>query len=186
MSKSQSAFARAIAQPKKETLRRHHASELRLVYFKHPAIKEVFNKIPVKLRPDAWISDAVSSDIVTIGLSMRDLEGFKDKRLTRALEPFTDSAWTCGTTDWTYGLPNRDFRFTKRVQLTLEMRDQIERHTSARWLRNNGEHHLIPVGFSIQMLVSAYVKSDSETCRIVVKGITERVVQEEVKEIVCD
>jgi len=33
--------------------------------------------------------------------------------------------------------------------------------------------------------VFAYVKSDSPLCRVVVTGVTERMVREETKEIVC-
>jgi hypothetical protein len=183
---SKSIFARALDCTNTDALKRHHVNALRFTYFKHPAIKGVFDALPVKLRTQAWISDALSSDTVTIGTNLRDLNGFKDKKLALAMAPFMSSEWTCATSDWTYSVPNRDFRFNKRVQLTPEMHDQMQRHPSARWLRNNGHDHLIPTSFTLQVLVSAYVKSDSATCRIVVTNITERVVREEVKGIVCD
>jgi hypothetical protein len=42
-----------------------------------------------------------------------------------------------------------------------------------------------PSELKIIVAVYAYVKSDSPLCRVVVTGVTERVIREEKKEIVC-
>jgi hypothetical protein len=44
---------------------------------------------------------------------------------------------------------------------------------------------LAPQAFDLRVVICAYVKTDSPLCRVVVTGVTERVVREEMKEIVC-
>jgi hypothetical protein len=64
--------------------------------------------------------------------------------------------WETQVNEYTYNEPNKDFTFTKKFE-----------------------------GMEIHVCIYAYVKSDSPLCRIVVTGVTERVVREEVKQIVC-
>lgn len=64
--------------------------------------------------------------------------------------------WEASSQDYTGDLPNRDFYFTRTVGL-----------------------------LTIKVAVYAYVKSDSPTCRVIVKGVNRRVVEEEIREIVC-
>lgn len=64
--------------------------------------------------------------------------------------------WEAEVKDYPGDLPNRDFYFTRTVGL-----------------------------LTIKVAVYAYVKSDSPTCRVVVTGVNRRVVEEEIREIVC-
>ena len=97
---------------------------------------------------------AAYSSTVYINATVRGLDSFKDAKLTRLLERFLD--WETQVNEYTYGEPNKDFAFTKKID-----------------------------GMEIRVCIYAYVKSDSPLCRIVVTGVTERVVREEVKQIVC-
>jgi len=119
-------------------------------------IKQVWEMIPPKLRSGIYISSDYSGNTVRLSLPMRDLDGFKDKRLIKLLEKFAD--WDAETKDYTFDAPNRDFYFDRSY----------------------------PYGFNIRVAIYAYVKSDSPTCRIVVKGVTTKVVEEEIREIVCE
>lgn len=119
-------------------------------------IKQIWEMIPPKLRRDVYISTQAFDYTLRLSLPMRDLDGFKDKRLTKLLEKFAD--WTAETRDYTYDAPNRDYHFERKY----------------------------PQGFNVKFSVYAYVKSDSPTCRIVVKGVTTKVIEEEIREIVCE
>ena len=121
-----------------------------------PELKQIWEMIPPKLRRDVYISAQAFDYTVRLSLPMRDLDGFKDKRLVTLLEKFAD--WSAETRDYTYDAPNRDYHFERKY----------------------------PQGFSVKFSVYAYVKSDSPTCRIVVKGVTTKVVEEEIREIVCE
>lgn len=124
---------------------------------KHPAVKATFESFPLRLRRRVSLRVSDYSDSVHISLTLRDLNSFKDKTLLSVLEPFATAVWESETSDYTYGTPNRDYKFKMR-------------------------HH---EGFNIEVFVWAYVKEDSPLCRIVVTGIKEEVVRTEVKEIVC-
>jgi len=121
-----------------------------------PEIQKVFEMFPPSLRRDVWVGAEVWDQIVRFSLSFDGLSSFKDKNLTRLLEKFAD--WTADTRDYTFGAPNRDFYFTYKH----------------------------PYGLTFRVGIYAYVKSDSPTCRVVVKGVTQRVVEEEIREIVCE
>lgn len=121
-----------------------------------PEIKQIWEMVPPKLRSHVYISAQSFDYMVRLSLPMRDLDGFKDKRLTKLLEKFAD--WTAETRDYTYDTPNRDYHFERKY----------------------------PHGLNVKFSVYAYVKSDSPTCRIVVKGVTTKVVEEEIREIVCE
>lgn len=118
-------------------------------------LKPFFEMIPPSLRKYAYFSADAYDTTLRMSVSMRDLNSFKDKRLTRLLEKFAD--WESSTQDYTHSQPNRDFCFT--YQTTF--------------------------GIRIRIGIYAYVKSDSPLCRVVVKGVTTRVVEEEIREIVC-
>lgn len=121
-----------------------------------PELKQIWEMVPPKLRRDVYISAQSFDRMVRLSLPMRELDGFKDKRLVTLLEKFAD--WSAETRDYTYDAPNRDYHFERKY----------------------------PQGFSVKFSVYAYVKSDSPTCRIVVKGVTTKVVEEEIREIVCE
>lgn len=181
----QSHFARELAVAKARATAQRHQRTLRALLVLHPAIKDAFQALPPALRSDAWLSAAEYDDSVAIGVSLRDLPGFKAPVLQRALAPFLSTEWTASTQDYAGSTPNRDFRFSQRVPLTQTLAQTIARHPSARWLSANDFGHMIPTSIALSVGIYAYVKADSPTCRVVVTGVTERVVREEVKEIVC-
>jgi hypothetical protein len=122
---------------------------------KHPAVKAAFESFPLNMRRSVGMSVASYSSTVYISTTVRGLDSFKDAKLTRLLEKFLD--WETQVNDYTGSdTPNKDFAFTKKLE-----------------------------GMEIRVCIYAYVKSDSPLCRIVVTGVTERVVREEVKQIVC-
>ena len=121
---------------------------------KRPEVKAAFESFPLSMRRQVHLSMAAYSSTVYINATVRGLDSFKDAKLTRLLERFLD--WETQVNEYTYGEPNKDFAFTKKID-----------------------------GMEIRVCIYAYVKSDSPLCRIVVTGVTERVVREEVKQIVC-
>lgn len=121
---------------------------------KRPEVKAAFESFPLSMRRQVHLSIAAYSSTVYINATVRGLDSFKDAKLTRLLEKFLD--WETQVNEYTYGEPNKDFAFTKKLD-----------------------------GMEIRVCIYAYVKSDSPLCRIVVTGVTERVVREEVKQIVC-
>jgi hypothetical protein len=120
-----------------------------------PEIKQVFEMFPPAHRRNLQIFGDVWNDTLRLTLSMHDLDSFKDKKLTRLLEKFSN--WDATTNDFTHAQPNRDFYFTR-------------------------QH---PQGLTFRVAIYAYVKSDSPLCRVVVKGVKQRVIEEEIREIVC-
>lgn len=182
---SKSHFSRRLAQAKHSASAQRHARVLRALLIQHPAIKETFNLLPPSVRAEAWLGSSDYDASVSIGVTLRDLPGFKAPVLQRAIEPFLSSAWRASTQDYTYDAPNRDFKFTQSFPLPQSLLDAVERHPSARWLRANDNEYMIPRSLSISVNIYAYVKADSPTCRVVVTGVKEEVVRTEVKEIVC-
>jgi hypothetical protein len=128
----------------------------RVALIKHPAVKAAFESFPPAHRKYVDISLSMYGGTVYISTTMRDLASFKEPKLTRVLERFMGDEWKLQVNEYTYDAPNKDFRFE----------------------RNVGELRL-------NVAIYAFVKSDSPLCRIVVTGVTERVVREETKQIVC-
>jgi hypothetical protein len=126
----------------------------RAAMLKRPEVKAAFEAFPLTMRRSVGMSVASYSNTIYINATVRGLDSFKDAKLTRLLEKFLD--WETHVNEYTYGEPNKDFAFTKKLE-----------------------------GMEIRVCIYAYVKSDSPLCRIVVTGVTERVVREEVKQIVC-
>ena len=121
-----------------------------------PDLKQYFEMFPPSVRKNVSVSAEAFDETVRFGVSLHQLDSLKDKRLMRVLEKFAD--WEGASQDYTYGnQPNRDFYFT----------------------------HQTPFGIRIKVAVYAYVKTDSPLCRVVVKGVTTKVVEEEIREIVC-
>lgn len=183
----QSHFARQLARAKRHAAVDQHARALRALLVTHPAVKDAFQALPAAVRGEAWLTRAEYDATVSIGVSLQDLPSFKAPILERTLAPFLSPEWEARTQDSTYMQPNRDYRFTRTIPLDPDsaLARTIERHPSARWLETHGASHHIPTRIVLTVAVYAYVKPDSPTCRVVVTGVTERVVREEVKEIVC-
>lgn len=157
-----------------------HQSALRVELARHEAVKQTLALFPPKLRPFVNLTVSDYGHSVQFSLSLRDLDSFKDKKLTKLLEKFADEGWQSRSVDYTHSdTPNRDFSFTRTVPWT----PKPSKHT--RWIETHcGEYH-IPTSFDISINLFTYVKSDSPMCRVVVTDVVEKVVREEVKQIVC-
>jgi hypothetical protein len=173
------------------SLRRVHTlSALAPHLLTHPLVLRTYRTLRVALAADRndagpWVDISQTADVVRFGATLYELDSLKDERLLQALEPFADSTdWTAGSTDWTYSdRPNRDYSFTQRVELDRFVRSAALPAPLCRALLRAGD--LAPQAFDLRVVICAYVKSDSPLCRVVVKGIEEKIVREEIKEIVC-
>lgn len=167
-----------IANVKKTAQANAHRAALREQIVAHPEVANVLRAFPPRLRRNVNIYGGEHSDDVSLFLSLYSLDSLKsDKRLLAALAPFTGDEWAATTHDYMYHEPNRDFAFTKKVAI------DIKPNAHSRWLDKHGYN--IPTSFTLSVRIAAYAKTDSPTCRIVVKEVREKVVQEEIKEIVC-
>jgi hypothetical protein len=183
----QTHFARQLSRAKHRAAVDQHARALRALLVTHPAVKDAFQALPAAARAEAWLIRAEYDASVSIGAALRDLPSFKAPVLERTLAPFLSPEWGASTQDFAYDQPNRDYRFMRIIRLDPDstLARTIARHPSARWLETHGASHHIPTRLVLTVAIYAYVKADSPTCRVVVTGVTERVVREEVKEIVC-
>lgn len=146
---------------------------------RQPAVSRVFHTLPPKLRASALVRIATFSDQVFISCMVSDLDGFKDARLTTLLDRFMEPGWKTASIDWAGGdVPNRDYQFTRKFTW-----DHDTRAVAYKKLVKEGR--AIPQTFDITVSISAWVKEDSGTCRIVVKE-REEVVKREERFIVCD
>jgi hypothetical protein len=149
-----STFTKQAAQAARNLRAEAKRMTAKAALIKRPEVKAAFESFPLSMRRQVHLSIAAYSSTVYINATVRGLDSFKDAKLTRLLERFLD--WETQVNEYTYGEPNKDFAFTKKLD-----------------------------GMEIRVCIYAYVKSDSPLCRIVVTGVTERVVREEVKQIVC-
>ena len=151
-----SAFTKQVAQTTR--LARATAKQLsaRVALLKHPAVRAAFEAFPPVIRKDVDISLSTYGDSVYMNTTMRNLESFKVPKLTCLLERFMGDEWRARVSEYPNDTPNKDFHFERQVD-----------------------------GFTLNVAIFAYVKSDSPLCRVVVTGVTEEVVRREVKQIVC-
>lgn len=168
---------------KQHALATAHRAALRVRVLEAPQVQAILQLFPRSLRKDVSIDCSDYSNTVTFSLYMRNLDSLKDKKLMRALDAFvSDPGWDSSSNDYTYDTPNRDYRFNKKTSIPMPANEH------ARWLE---KHHYfwhedkttLPV--EIHIFISAYVKADSDSCRIEVVDRVEKVVIEEVKRIVC-
>ena len=169
---------------KQVALANAHRATLRIRLLDAPAVQAVLALFPRNIRKDVRVGISDFSNSVTFSLYLRDLDSLKDKKLMRVLETFaTDPTWDAGSSDYTHSdTPNRDYRFTKKLAIPMPATP------AARWLEKHAyfwhdDKTTLPVEISI--FISAYVKQDSDSCRIEVVERVEKVVVEEVKRIVC-
>jgi hypothetical protein len=145
-----------------------------------------------------WLDVDQHAETVRIGVSLRDLESFKDARLLKVLEAFIgagsgsdEAEWESSTADYAFTMPNRDYSFERKLSLADPtrlppgLRKALSRAHDTLVTLNHWDP-TTPSELKIIVNVYAYVKSDSPLCRVVVTGVTERVVREEKKEIVCE
>ena len=156
----------------------HIENAIRLIrptLLKQPVVARTFNMLPPALRAKANVMLAYSGNSVIIYCNIFDLPSFKDTRLVNVLTKFDD--WQANTTDYTYNMPNRDFTFTRRFTW-----DHDERSIAYKKL---AKEEVVPTTFELCVKLSAYVKQDSATCRIITKTHEEVITKEE-RIIVCD
>jgi len=174
----------------------------------HPQVRRAYTALTRALPKGSgltpWLDISSNAQAVTIGLSLENLESFKDALLLDALEPFagagTDGAgtpvWRSESRDYVYSAPNRDYWFTQSLALwegdgtsvaSISLPVGLQRAYARAYaaLKDMGEAWALPKTFELRVGIYAYVKSDSPLCRVVVKGIEEKIVREEIKEIVC-
>ncbi len=183
MSKTVSQFVLA----KTRAIASAHRAALRPTYLDRPEVRAVMKAFPASVRKDVSISPAEYTDSILFYLTLRDLPSFKDKHLTKVLEKFAGDEWASHTNDYTYDQPNRDFSFVKTLTIPLPV------NARTRWLNKHGylwssdysETFAPTVRVEVKVFISAYVKGDSDSCRIEVVERKERIVIEEVKRIVC-
>ena len=154
-----SAYTKSISKAKSLHQKYEQKMRRQRKILSHPAVKETFESIPLRLRKKVVVSLSTHRNSVLMCIYLRDLTSFKDPVLTKLIEPFID--WTTYVNEFTHDLPNKDFSFTREF--------------------GNGED-----AFDISVLVYAYVKHDSPTCRVVVTEVTEEVVRVETKKIICE
>lgn len=158
-----------------------HKQAMRIELARHPVVRNILMMFPPALREDVRLDISDYSEAVNITLTLRDLDSFKDSRLVKLLAKFAGDEWGARTADYTYSdAPNRDYYFYR----TIDWTPKPSKHT--KWIEANcGDYH-IPYNFRINITLFTYVKSDSPTCRIVVKGVKEEIVRKEITEIVCE
>jgi hypothetical protein len=146
---------------------------------RQPAVSQVFHQLPPKLRSGAQVRLATFSDTVFISIILSGIDGFKDSKLIALLDRFMEPGWKAHTDDYAGGeVPNRDYRFTRRFTWEHDTRAVAYKKLIKEGLN-------IPQTFEIIVNISAWVKSDSPTCRIVTKE-REEVTKRVERFIVCD
>ena len=182
-------FKSALDSAKRRAIVAQHKRVLLAACVRLPQVKPLF----VALAKAAlggeypWVTAPDYSAEVSVGLTMRELASFKDERLTKLVSRFAGDEWTASTQDYTYDKPNRDFRFTMIVDDPLDtpaLRLTAAERRSLAWLREHASWEM-PRTLTLSVSIYAYVKADSDACRIEVVGFEEEVVKREVKRIVC-
>lgn len=175
-----STASRKFAYAKREALANYHRSALRSQALAAPQVQAVLKMFPANVRKDVYVSVLSYSDTVYFQLTVRDVDSLKDARLARVLESFAVEGWEASSHDYTYNVPNRDYRFARKIALPLP------KNAHSRWLiKNNYMHETDPLIVNADVIINAYVKEDSASCRIEVVERKERVVVDEIKRIVC-
>jgi hypothetical protein len=183
-----SILAAAIKRHKDQRAKEQHRSVLHGAFMRMPEVKRAFTLLTRAMpehNPWPWLSVGTYSPTVDVGVSTRDLASFKDPALLRLLSQFAGDEWTPETTDYTYDVPNRDYRFKREIHNPLSaLRLTAAERRSLAWLEEHDRWY-IPKVCTLTVAVYAYVKADSDACRIEVVGVEEEVIKKEVKRIVC-
>lgn len=158
-----SAFTKQVARVTRTARATAKQLSARVALLKHPAVRAAFEAFPPVIRKDVDLSLSTYGDSVYMNTTMRNLESFKVPKLTCLLERFMGDEWRARVNEYPNDTPNKDFHFERQVDGC----------------------RMACVDFTLNVTIFAYVKSDSPLCRVVVTGVTERMVREETKEIVC-
>lgn len=188
-------FKAALDIAKRRAIIAQHKRVLYAAFVRLPQVKPIFVALAKAALggESPWVTVGDHNAAIDVGMTMRDLDSFKDGRLTKLLERFAGDAWRSSTTDYTYDQPNRDYRFAMEIEAPLaDLLDEQRRglrltaaeRRSLAWLREHASYE-VPRTMQITVGIYAYVKADSDACRIEVVGIEEEVIKREVKRIVC-
>lgn len=174
---------RTLVESKLRMIRESHSLALRSTLAQHPCVRSTLMLLPPALRASATVDMSTYTNSVRIYISLRDLDSFKDKTLTKVLEKFSGDEWKAlPSSAWAIGdKPNVDYRFTRRIPWDTH---KLHRTAAYKWLDIHAPYD-IPQSFEIELTLCAYVKGDSDMCRIEVKGVKEEVVTREVRVIRC-
>lgn len=178
-------FDRSQREALSDLREQQHRSVRRKALMRIPEARAAFNLLTPALRKHAFMNAELSS--LQIGASLRELRSFKDPRLTRVLERIINGGFEADKTqDWAHSTtPERDYWF--RLFLPDSRRMELDASLPKATREYFDSHYVWQLHdpLCIRIVVYAYVKEDSKTCRSVVVGIDERVVREERREIVC-
>lgn len=181
-------LAATIKRHKAQRTTEQHRTVLHDACMRLPEVKRAFALLTRAMpehNPWPWLSVGAYSPTIDIGVSTRDLSSFKDPALLRLLSKFAGDEWTPETSDYTYDVPNRDYRFRREIHNPLSaLRLTAAERRSLAWLETR-DHWFIPKVCTLTVVVYAYVKADSDACRIEVVGVEEEVIKKEIKRIVC-
>lgn len=156
-------------------------SQVRQAYL--ALVKAAQRACPEEATPFISVSDY--SAAIDSGVALRDLDSFKDTRLLKVLDTFAAGDWDASSSDYTYDQPNRDYRFKRTIDRPLDtLRLTAAERRSLSWLDTHASYS-IPTELTLTVGIYAYVKADSDACRIEVVGIEEEVIKKEIKRIVC-
>lgn len=170
------------AEAKQRVMREAHALALRANLPYNPAVRAILMLLPPALRATATVDVSNHSNVVRIYASVRNLDSFKDKALTSLLSKFMGDEWRAHSNAWTLGnQPNMDYTFTRVMAWDTS---KESRSASYKWLEKHDTHSL-PKTFDVSVTVCAYVKGDSELCRIEERGMKEEVVSRPIRVIRC-
>ena len=183
-------LADAIKRHKDQRTTEQHRTVLHDACTRLPEVKRAFALLTRALpagdsQPWPWLSVGTYTPTLDIGVSVRNLDSFKDVSLLRLLSRFAGDEWTSETSDHTYAAPNRDYRFKREIHNPLSaLRLTAAERRALAWLEEHDRWY-IPQVCTLTVGVYAYVKADSDACRIEVVGVEEEVIKREVKRIVC-
>jgi len=187
------ALKQQLARAKQQALIAQHKRVLLGAFGRLPQVRKAFIAFTRALRslPHAgiaatpWLSVGEYGAEVTMGVTLRDLPSLKDEGLMNVLAAFAGDEWRATSTDYTHDVPNRDYRFRCETDAPLErLRLTAAEKRSLAYLNEHASYE-VPRTAMLTVSVYAYVKGDSDACRIEVTGIEEIVTKREVKKIVC-
>lgn len=186
MATNHNTLAAAVKRHKDQRTLEQHRAVLYFAFLRLPEVKRAFGMLTRALPENSpWLSAGTYSPTVELGMSMRNLDSFKDPALMFLLSQFAGDEWTPETTDYTYSEPNRDYRFKREIHNPLfGLRLTAAERRSLAWLEEHSPWS-VPKVCTLTVAVYAYVKADSDACRIEVVGVEEEVIKKEVKRIVC-
>ena len=170
------------AEAKHRVMREAHAIALRASLPYNPNVRAILMLLPPALREYATLDVSTHGNTVRMWVNVRDLDSFKDKLLTTLLAKFCGDEWKAHSNAWSIGnQPNVDYIFNRVVAWDTS---RESKSASYKWLEKH-DRHALPKTFNMHVTIGAYVKGDSEMCRIEERGVKEEVVLRPIRVIRC-